>query len=52
MARLPRIPKGLRASLAREKRLADRKRKVEEKKKLIAKMKNERDALRKKRRGY
>jgi len=52
MSRIPRIPKGLKSSLAREKRLSERKKKIDARKALIKKMQSERDSLRKRRRGY
>jgi ribosomal protein L9 len=52
MPRLPKIPKGLKASVNREKRLLEKKKAVQARKALIAKLKAERDKLRKQRRGY
>ena len=52
MARMPKFPKGLKARLAKEKRLVERKKAVETRKREIAKMKADLEKLRKQRRGY
>lgn len=50
--RMPKFPKGLKARLAKEKRLADRKKAIEVRKREIAKTKAEVEKYRKQRRGY
>lgn len=52
MARMPKFPKGLKARLAKEKRLAERKKMIEARKREIEKTKAEITKLRKQRRGY
>ena len=52
MKKLPKIPKGLNARIAKEERLAARDKAIADRKKMIATKKAKLEALKKKRRGY
>lgn len=52
MPNMPKFPRGLKSRLAKEKRLAERRKAIEARKREIAKMKGELEKYRKQRRGY
>ena len=52
MARLPKMPKGLKAQIAKLERDEAKRKAIADRKKEIAKLKAKKDALQKKKRGY
>jgi hypothetical protein len=52
MAKIPKMPKGLKASIAKLERTAAKAKAIADRKKEIARLKAKKDALMKKKRGY